>query len=764
MKPVIELKPINVDAKNRLAKILAAENIAVEFSATAKAAEFNVRSRVLTLPNWDIKDEDVYDLLIAHEVGHALYTPMHGWDKFSLKHQNDPTKLAILHLVEDARIEKLMRRKYQGLRLTFPRGYRSLNADNYFGINGKSLDRFSLPDRLNLFAKMGFFLNVPFEQKEVPFINAIEELETWDDSLDLAERLIKDMEEKNQQKQQDKKNQKSESGSGDGKPESKEDGDSNEADSKKGSEKKDDKNQKKDDASKQKGKPENDDESDDDESDGSDGDGEGDGDQESEVGAVPNIDDFAKKSKGQKTEGEGEGDGEGQEGNDGEKSDDTGVSIPSVGGLFAGRNIVGHELKDTGASVSTQASGKQSVLPPPVRPKTGPTRTLYVDPMGNLHHTAFVPWSNFVPAYEKSGSRDVYSEMFTSMLPQVNYMFKEFETKKRAREFRRINPSRKGGLDMGKIHRYKFDDQIFLTKTTELTGKNHGVVVLVDFSGSMQNVIGNVIEQVQTLTAFFRKAKIKYEIIGFSDSVSSIHPCMKVNAKNVVAKSEDLRTKPHVVNTNMRLVNILSSKMTLRQHKAAINTLKETISSGSYGRGSGSVLGFGLGGTPLDESVAAMASYISEYRMAEKIDIVHFITITDGQSGSVSVSGTAGNSWYYDQNGTVITDIRSKKRYVVPQEEGRYMTASLYRMLRDVHQMNVIGFFLTGNSRPSNDTRRWAENFGYVKSLNKDIDKVNYAVECGGQSITFFIDNETLRKTTNLKESFLRIFIDLIAK
>ena len=66
------------DIKGRLAKLLATENLVVEHK-NCETAQFNVETRVLTLPIWKISSNDVYDALVAHEVGHALYTPMQEW-------------------------------------------------------------------------------------------------------------------------------------------------------------------------------------------------------------------------------------------------------------------------------------------------------------------------------------------------------------------------------------------------------------------------------------------------------------------------------------------------------------------------------------------------------------------------------------------------------------------------------------------------------------------------------------------------------------
>ena len=66
---------VNITAKDSFARVLATENIHVLHDGKASTASFNTQSRVLTLPRWESMGSQLYDMLVAHEVGHALYTP-----------------------------------------------------------------------------------------------------------------------------------------------------------------------------------------------------------------------------------------------------------------------------------------------------------------------------------------------------------------------------------------------------------------------------------------------------------------------------------------------------------------------------------------------------------------------------------------------------------------------------------------------------------------------------------------------------------------
>ena len=114
------------EIKGSLAKLLATENLTVEH-CKCETASFDVKNRVLSLPLW-IASESVYDMLVGHEVGHALFTPADGWESMT-----DLPK-SYVNILEDVRIEKSMKDKFPGLRKDFFKGYRELNQKDFFGI------------------------------------------------------------------------------------------------------------------------------------------------------------------------------------------------------------------------------------------------------------------------------------------------------------------------------------------------------------------------------------------------------------------------------------------------------------------------------------------------------------------------------------------------------------------------------------------------------------------------------------------------------
>ena len=170
------------EIKSQLAKLLATEDLIVE-NKKVETAQFNVHTRVLTLPNWDRASNNVYDALVAHEVGHALFTPDRDW------WEEIKISPSIVNIVEDARVEKLMKRKYAGIAKTFYNGYNELLDNDFFEIDGKDLSTFNLADRVNLYFKVGAWVDISFSPIETSIVNLIKNAETFDETLSAAEAL-----------------------------------------------------------------------------------------------------------------------------------------------------------------------------------------------------------------------------------------------------------------------------------------------------------------------------------------------------------------------------------------------------------------------------------------------------------------------------------------------------------------------------------------------------------------------------------------------
>jgi Fe-S-cluster formation regulator IscX/YfhJ len=136
-------------------------------------------------------DGSIYDLLMGHETGHALYTPAEGWHDAVTANSHAKFK-PTLNIVEDARIEKLQKNKYPGLRRSFYLAYSELMRRDFFGVNSRPeiIEHLNLVDRVNLHFKVGSMLGIKFTAEEKKLVDRIEKITEWDDAVTISQELF----------------------------------------------------------------------------------------------------------------------------------------------------------------------------------------------------------------------------------------------------------------------------------------------------------------------------------------------------------------------------------------------------------------------------------------------------------------------------------------------------------------------------------------------------------------------------------------------
>ena len=176
---------VSIEIKGNLAKLLATEDLIIEHKPV-ETASFDVDRRVLTLPVWDRASETVYDMLVAHEVGHALFTPNREWF-FEPEWKTIP--LDYVNVVEDARIERLIKQRYRGLNRDFKNGYTELHNDDLFELSDQNVNHLKPIDRINLYFKIGGHIDIEFNDIENEFVTRISRCQTFDEVLTISKEI-----------------------------------------------------------------------------------------------------------------------------------------------------------------------------------------------------------------------------------------------------------------------------------------------------------------------------------------------------------------------------------------------------------------------------------------------------------------------------------------------------------------------------------------------------------------------------------------------
>jgi hypothetical protein len=169
------------------ARLLASENIRVRMGE-CKDAYFDLKHRELHVPLWGLSTEAVMDMVVGHEVGHALFTGAEGWTHGM---EVEGITHSILNIIEDSRIEKLIQRKFPGLKRDFAQAYFYLHNElDLFSIRRVDVSKLSFADRYNLHFKVGPMSGAKFHNaEELAMVAEGQNLETWEDVISLAKKM-----------------------------------------------------------------------------------------------------------------------------------------------------------------------------------------------------------------------------------------------------------------------------------------------------------------------------------------------------------------------------------------------------------------------------------------------------------------------------------------------------------------------------------------------------------------------------------------------
>ena len=552
---------IRHEIKSQLAKLLATEDLVVE-NKHVETAQFNVHTRVLTLPVWEKASGEVYDMLVAHEVGHALYTPDTDWFKYR------KISPQFVNIVEDVRIEKLMKRRYAGISKTFYRGYSELAAEDFFCVANEDVNKMNLADKANLHFKIGSFIDIDFNSQERVLIEKISNAETFGEVLDVAEELY------NYCKQQQEMKTKT------------------------------------DDLQMSNGQSGESDQSETDQSETEDSSGE-----------------ESKESDDFESEEPEEGESYGGTENDAE---------PEVSTM--------NNLEEAIKELATNDGIENVYLE---LPKLELDKIIV--PNAEIHER-FKEWEGFAERMESTVDKmfehtdEEFKRFKKSAQKEVNYLVKEFECRKSADSYARATTARTGVLDCSKLHTYKYNEDLFKKVTTLADGKNHGLVFVLDWSGSMMDVMLDTMKQLFNLMWFCKKVSIPFEVYAFTNEYPMF--TRKENG-NFDVKSLAYAKRAGLIHIYewFSMMNIFSSKTKMKELE---NQMKNFFRL-SYGFKKCNFLpiptGLSLSGTPLNEAMVALHQIIPQFKSENKVQKVQCVVLSDGEAGGLKYHREVQRRW-----------------------------------------------------------------------------------------------------------------------
>ena len=704
--------------KSTLVKLLAEEDVTVSYQSVPTAS-FNLETREVTLPIWKDKSENVMDMMSLHEVGHALYTPMdlmkNGKDK-GVEH-------SFVNVLEDVRIEKMIQDKYLGSVKTFKKGYDELISKDFFGTKGKDISKLNLIDRINMHYKN--VPNVPFDDDELEWVEKANKTKTPEDVINLAVELQEFM--KNSDKETET-------------PEEFEVKVDIVTD-----DKKDDDDEENNSEEKSKGV-----------------DAEEETKEEDDTSSNSTSSEKSEEAKKPEIETEQKAFTKGVEGDDEEK------------GIEATTDS--NYQKKQFEAVDKNATKINYLNIPKINLKNAIVDYKDINAELNTHYNDkrkfgkhYVTWLDWV-------EKDLL-KFKKEQNPTISYMVKEFEMKKSADLYKRSTVAKTGSLNMDKLHSYAYNEDIFLKMNVEPSATNHGLVMFVDWSGSMMDNFYNTIKQTMNLIWFCERVKIPFEVYGFTNGYGR---------RDDTNKNLHMQKRKHndIVVNDLTLLNLVSSRANKKDMMDSLNNLWRMASYYDQAYGYKRIRwedrdkmgqeipvadNFTLYSTPLNQSIVVAMDLVPKFKKDNGLQKVHTVFLTDGYSNSldrkyvyrdehtdrygdfieegIGVESFYDGFSYKDNVDTILTDPVTKKvwkaKYIgddynrATKFEYSNQTPVLLEFLKNrVPGMNVVNFFIAGKNRKGNISKSDIEaifdiswnDTEKLKAIQKELRTKNVAV------------------------------------
>jgi hypothetical protein len=628
-----------MDRKSILAKLLATENVSIQYG-NYSTASFDLESRTLHIPQWDFDCKGLLDLLISHEVGHALWTPTAGWH--SAKDDVPGIPRSYINIIEDIRIEKLIQRKYPGLVRSFKLGYTELLNRDFFGLKGQDIAAMSFMNRVNVKSKARDLMEVPFYGDEVELFAECLAVETWEDVLEVCRKLVdyaeSDREEQNRQQDD----------SGEGEEQQME-------------------------------------------SSGSDGDQEG--------------DESAEAS------------GFGGEESD-EEGDESDASTPD-------QSNEGGEYDEDKHRVETDENfrwNEESLID-----TYGRGRVPTVFQIGDNSQVQHISYKTLIEDRQQTsfGWIEKYVGDFDEYRREnrgfAGLMAKEFEMRKAAKQNLRASTAKTGMIDVNKLHSYKYNDDIFARMTSIPNAKNHGLMMLIDYSGSMTEILPKVLKQTLALVSFCKKVNIPFEVYGFTGGWNG-----SSTENNVL----DLQ--------NLKMYHIFSSKMTRQEYETAFHQVWKQ-SELHYFRNQPEA----LGSTPLHEALAIWPKMLREFKAATKVEKVINVVMTDGHPNDIGNFSASEYALEIEGRLVKVRDNKLSKGFRLVMEQ-------MEDIRQNIEGVINIGYFIDPNT---NNLTGWANQFSTIGDgeFNSQM-KINRFVNVNVKGFDAYFIMKVDRKTTGVTD------------
>ena len=691
---------MKIESKEKLAKLLAVEDLDVQHQQV-ETAYFDIKNRCLILPIWKDMPDHLYDLLVGHEVGHALFTPQ-NLERMQKAYKK--SSKSCVNIIEDARIEKLVKNRYPGLRKPFFSGYKHLVEKDFFGLSKRPpFDEMNILDKINLYFKIPTSVDISFNDIEEEFVKRIEKAKSFKDVEKLSEEIYAYAKLQKEDKDTEDVQGTNKDESSTLKSDEKIDGEEVEtSEAEAGDEDQENKDGKG-------GGDVNPDEKDEAES----------------KGDESPIDEEQEAFNNYMDQGDDKPVPENEDKVQNEKLTDEVRS-----------NTFDHFQERLKELVEKNVTNQYFNVPNSVNLDVGVVDYKVVHKNIDDFYRAMDDsnvWHNFTEGQFEALKKYVYEEGHKTLnkikkdsVKTVNHIAMEFERKKAADMYKKVLVSKTGVLDTNKLFSAKYNDDVFKKNITIPEGKNHGLVMIIDWSGSMANNIFGCIKQVIELTLFCKKVNIPFEVYSFMErddfaGYGKVDPDSRGGREyKKTPTTFNYRHRDFVIDSRVCLRNYMSSRMNAKDYNRGLLNL--CILANRNNQRAYQHRGYypvprddELKSTPLNGAILLSEHVIRKFKKDNHLECVHAVWLTDGEAsgGGYWFDATkpvgaqiSRNEMIKDKCNIYLKDTKMKKNYLIGTGgyygRGAGTTPACLDIVKNRLGINQIGFFIVDRFSATN--------------------------------------------------------------
>ena len=413
---------------------------------------------------------------------------------------------------------------------------------------------------------------------------------------------------------------------------------------------------------------------------------------EDAVKVAKEIYDFMKKDNQQQKQSQQNGGGSGQDGDDGDFVDGNGNSAGFTQQEFEKNRKKLMEDNKKGSNPIQYGEGINS---------------------GDIKVEDFVKTSVMDKLKKQEPLvKDQFDRFLNQIKPTVNMMVAQFNMRKAASDWNKTREAKTGSVNTKRLAKYKITNNIFKSNEIYFEEKNHGMVMVIDWSASMSGVIHNTVKQLIVVLEFCKRVQIPYEVYGFTDG------------GHVSPKSS---TAGKIRGGNPTIFKMIDSTVKSKEYKNIIGNLyHHTKNDINYIHH--------MHQTPLKSTALMMDIVVEKFKEKYKREKVVLLLLSDGEPTDELFKD--GHNYGY---GTIVlNDKFTAKNYTVNTYH------DVFRYVKERNNVSsMIGIYLASNISKGNVERVYDPDFkGNFKKHETEFQNKKYTVFEDGKSFDkFFVVN-----------------------